>query len=153
MQTAKNFAGYLLILACNNDEPDPLTHLRLQKLLYYIQGWSLGLRGVPAFSEKIEAWAHGPVLPELYQQFKNFGNRLIPEDVACEFELKDDDRKFAAEIWETYKDCSASKLRSMTHAEPPWKKVREGYGPEEKCEAEITVQSMKEYFSKQAVET
>src|SRR6476660_4904178 len=43
-------AKYLLTLAETEDEPDPLTHLRLQKLMYYVQGWSLALRKRPAFA-------------------------------------------------------------------------------------------------------
>jgi uncharacterized phage-associated protein len=44
---------------------DSISNLKLQKLCYYAQAWSLALRGKPLFPERIEAWAQGPVVPEL----------------------------------------------------------------------------------------
>ena len=69
MTTALDAARYLVRLGFTPDEPedsDFLCPLRVQKLLYYVQGWSLGINDVPMFSERIEAWAHGPVVRDLY---------------------------------------------------------------------------------------
>ena len=46
---------------------DPVTNLKLQKLLYYAQGWYLAFFDEPLFDERIEAWLHGPVVPPIYQ--------------------------------------------------------------------------------------
>ena len=65
MAKAVEVARFLAYLAANDVEPDYLTNLRLQKLLYYVQAWSLVLRkSADFFQERIEAWVHGPVVRE-----------------------------------------------------------------------------------------
>ena len=68
LPSAVDVARYLVLLASTESdgpaqEADCLTNLRLQKLLYYVQGWSLGERGRPMFREEIQAWRYGPVVP------------------------------------------------------------------------------------------
>lgn len=41
---------------------DSITNLKLQKLVYYAQAWAVTLLGRKLFEEKVEAWAHGPVV-------------------------------------------------------------------------------------------
>ena len=48
----------------------PLTTMKLQKLLYYSQAWSLVWDDKPLFAEEFEAWANGPVCRELYNMHK-----------------------------------------------------------------------------------
>ncbi len=48
----------------------PCTHMKLQKLLYYAQAWSLVWDEKQLFGDRIEAWANGPVVPRLFQQLK-----------------------------------------------------------------------------------
>ena len=55
-----------------------LTPLKLQKLIYYAHGWHLAIRNAPLIDEVIEAWEYGPVVPNVYHEFKKFGNRPIP---------------------------------------------------------------------------
>src|SRR5687767_14250246 len=55
----------------------PITHLKLQKLLYFAHGWYLALTGEPLFEDKVEAWQFGPVIPPVYHQFKKYGNQPI----------------------------------------------------------------------------
>lgn len=57
-----------------------ITPLKLQKLLYYAQAWSLVFRGKALFYEDIEAWVHGPVIPLVYQRYKHHGYNLIPHE-------------------------------------------------------------------------
>lgn len=148
MADAYEVAKYLLQLAACEDEPEPLTHLRLQKLLYYTQGWSLGLFGTTLFRERIEAWAHGPVVRDVYPRFANFGNQPIPpEGIAAAAGLSEDEQEIIGSVWEAYKGFSATSLRDKTHDEPPWKDARKGFSPAEKCENEITPESMHKFFS------
>ncbi len=152
MATAIDIARYLIHLCANEEEPDYLSHMRLQKLLYYVQGGSLGLHGKPIFKERIEAWAHGPVVPEVYQTFKKFQSKAIPveEGRDAEGNLKDDEKEFVESVWESYKEFSALNLSKMTHNEEPWVGVRRNYGPADRCGEEITEESMKSFFSRQA---
>lgn len=62
---------------CNANDY-PISNLKLQKLLYFIQAYFLTQLGRPCFAEDIEAWDFGPVVPEAYHQYKQFGAGSIP---------------------------------------------------------------------------
>ena len=68
MSSVHDVADFFINLA--SADQDSLTHLKLQKLCYYAQGWHLALQGKPLFAARLEAWAHGPVAPVLYDRFK-----------------------------------------------------------------------------------
>lgn len=103
------------------DEGDYLSHLKLQKLCYYAQGFHLALFDRPLFRERIEAWEHGPVVVELYRLYKDFGSAAlpVPTDVDAKA-LSEPEQELLREVWNTHGQFSAWKLRSMTHDEPPW---------------------------------
>ena len=151
MLGAIEVARYLVHLAANaNDEPDYLSHLRLQKLLYYVQGWSLATFNKPMFPERIEAWAHGPVVRDIYRQFNEKGRRAITlEDFESQddFEFEAEDRELIWAVWDTFKDHSALSLRKMTHDELPWTNARKGFDPADRCDQEITHEAMTDYFT------
>ena len=71
MSTVRDVADYMLQRA--DEDSMRVTHLKLQKLCYYAQGYSLALLSRPMFEEPIEAWEHGPVVRELYDTYKRFG--------------------------------------------------------------------------------
>jgi uncharacterized phage-associated protein len=146
MLRAIDVANRLIHLANAEDEPEHLTHLRLQKLLYYVQGWSLGLRNEPAFEGRIEAWAHGPVVREIYPVFADFGKNPINPDEYENPSLDGVEAEFIAEVWEAYKPYSSSSLREMTHNERPWIVARGSCSPTDKCETEITHAMLREFF-------
>lgn len=152
MAKAFDIAKYYIKLAQSEDEPDSLSHLRIQKLLYYAQGWSLVLRKKPIFQEKIEAWAHGPVVPLVYPSFATFRSDLIPANHydLDEDALTDDECELVQSVWNVYKQFSAIKLREMTHKESPWRDAHGNCKPGEKCKEEITRPAMKKYFSRLA---
>ena len=146
-------ARFLIQLAAAEEEPDYLTHLRLQKLLYFAQGWSLAMRNKPLFKERIEAWANGPVVPEVYHEFKGNGDRPIdPDQTPTAQMLSDDEREFLESLWHGYKKYSASSLREMTHKHATWIAARKGLAPGEACNREITQSVMKSFFKKQLLQ-
>lgn len=61
----------------NKNNIEDLTNLKLQKLLYFAYGVHLSLFNQRLFESKIEAWQHGPVVPDVYQEFKSFGKNKI----------------------------------------------------------------------------
>lgn len=65
---SREIADYIILYFQEHGEP--LTNLKLQKLLYYAKGWYLALYDKPLFNDKIEAWVHGPVVPSIYHAFK-----------------------------------------------------------------------------------
>lgn len=127
---------------------DRLTHMRVQKLLYYCQGWSLADRDRPLFDDAIEAWVHGPVVRSVYSRLSKFGSNTIdPADLGdYEDEIDPDDVVFIERVWKTYKDHSTTSLREMTHSEPPWKEARKGLPVEAISDRKISPDSMRRFF-------
>jgi uncharacterized phage-associated protein len=103
---------------------DELSNLKLQKMLYYAQGHYLAEHHQPLFSDKIQAWSHGPVVPAVYHEFKDCGSSTIALDDDDPFAWDDVDpatTDFLSRVWNTYGGYSAGRLRNMTHEEPPWR--------------------------------
>ncbi|MCA9923916.1 MAG: SocA family protein [Anaerolineales bacterium] len=125
MLRTQEAVDYLLWLSCNAD--DSISNLKLQKLLYYAQGYCLAKLDKPLFDAPIESWQHGPVVKEVYHTYKTYGNGSIP----CPkfFRLKKyrvQEREIMDEVYSIYGQFSAWTLRDMTHEEPLWRETRDG---------------------------
>lgn len=111
-----------LITISESDKPEQgkeLTNLKLQKILYYAQGWYLAFNHKALFEDEIEAWDYGPVVPSVYYKYKHFGSEKIKlDDKKPELNKNVDD--FLKNIWKTFKKFSGSQLVNTTHAEKPW---------------------------------
>lgn len=103
------------------DKGDIVSNLKMQKLLYYAQGYHLALYGEKLFDESIYAWQYGPVVQEAYFEFKPFGAGAI--DVPDDFDFSiftKDQLELLIEVNNVYGQYSAVKLMEMTHQETPW---------------------------------
>lgn len=139
MLTCHDIARYFLSLT-DEDSGDLISNLKLQKLVYYAQGFHLAKYESPLFSEDIYAWTHGPVVPSLYNEYKRYGSGPIPCPTDLNYELYNSEtRAFLDEVYSVYGQFSAWKLRNMTHEESPWKEVAESSGV-------IRRDTMQEYF-------
>lgn len=120
MKSARQIADY--ILASSHPEMgDLISNLKLQKLLYYAQGAYLALKDKPLFDEDIYNWDYGPVVPEVYQQFKQHGNNAIDKPNDFDFgAFSEDEIEVIDEVLKVFGQFSAWKLRDMTHQEKPW---------------------------------
>ena len=102
-------------------EGDGISNLKLQKLIYYAQGFYSAIFDKPLFSEEIAAWTHGPVVPELYHQYKLYASNQIPPidnfDIST---LTKEEFELIEEVYDVFGQYSAWKLRNMTHEESPW---------------------------------
>ncbi len=128
-----------------------ITPLMLQKLLYYANGIHDALLGRPLFTSRCEAWIHGPVYRDVYDVFKNFKFNLIDDERSAlllnsKVNLTPEDRNLISNILNSFGMYSGKMLEYMTHQEDPWRKAREGYGPDEYSQVEITEESIKQYF-------
>ena len=148
MNTAQNIAHYVLHLFQQSGES--ITNLKLQKLLYYIQGWHLGLYHESIFDEDFEAWIHGPVVPSVFQEFK--ANKWWPilEEANCTSLGNKAIEKHIDDVLEVFGACNAYELELMSHREMPWIKARNGIDPTAQSNAIITKASMEDFFSKRA---
>jgi uncharacterized phage-associated protein len=123
--TANDIARYFLAKQ-EPDAGDLISHLKLQKLCYYAQGVGLAARGEPVFKERLEAWLHGPVVPDLYQAYKAYGDNPIPPVTDLDLDQFDPaDRMVLDDVYTYYGQFSGWRLRQMTHAETPWKDAYE----------------------------
>ena len=143
MLTCHDVAKYFLSLV-DEDAGDSISNLKLQKLVYYAQGYCLAIHDRPLFVEPIEAWEHGPVVPELYRSFKQHGAQPLPVQKVTIAKFLPEEIKLLDEIWEMFGQFSATKLRNMTHHEDPYKKTPKGQV--------ISRDLMKVYFKTQLVE-
>lgn len=121
MPTAKNVAQFFLCLT-DPDIGEIISNLKLQKLVYYAQGFHLAMKeGVPLFDEDILAWEHGPVVENLYHEYKVYGNEAIPQPSSFNNEVFTEAQlALLKEVYEVFGQFSAWKLRNMTHSERPW---------------------------------
>ena len=120
--------------------------MKLQKILYYAQGYYLAYYDKELFREDFEAWAHGPANEAIYDKYKKYGFDSIPypnEDIP---DIDDETSKFLSDIWQAFGIYDGKYLEEQTHKEKPWLDARKGYDPGEKCQEIITKESMKEFF-------
>ena len=139
-QDARAVANYFLDLA--RKEGRTIDPMGIQKFVYFAHGWNLAMYGRPLITQDVEAWDYGPVVRDLYQDFKRFGNGPI-ETPAMTFGAAPERRfqfikpeltglvppeTFALlnRVWEVYKPFTSIQLSNMTHApDTPWKTARD----------------------------
>lgn len=120
--SAKDVAAWLLSEAWR--QRVSVSHMQLQKLLYYVQGYSLGMSGQPAFDDVLEAWTHGPVVRSVYDAYKRYGAQSLPPP--GDLTVPDDVRPLITSVISQKGRLSATALRNATHNEAPWRDAEEG---------------------------
>ena len=138
------------------DQGRPLTPMKLQKMLYLAHGIHLATYGKPLLDEPIEAWSYGPVIPDVYQSFKQWGNTPITAYPSLYLKIGDrvytdlnsldaEANKSIGEAWETAKDFDAIQLSEWSHKPgSPW--ALSYSGPT--ASAAIPNELIKNYFKK-----
>ena len=142
MCTVYDVAAYIL------KKCSPMTHLKLQKLVYYSQAWSLVWDEKPLFPEPVEAWANGPVVSRLYNWLRKtfmVNNRVLRCGNSGKISGRQKDTIDA--VLNYYGEKSSQYLSDLTHMEDPWKNAREGLAPGQRSNREITHAAMAEYYS------
>jgi uncharacterized phage-associated protein len=105
-----------------------MTAMKLQKLCYYSYGYHLAWEERPLFPEHFEAWANGPVCPDLYRIHRR-QVALAPGDVAGTPALLDAGESESVDlVLDAYGDLTAHQLSAMTHREAPWVRARKRAG-------------------------
>jgi uncharacterized phage-associated protein len=129
----------------DRESGDNITHLKVQKLLYFSQAWYQVLKNEELFAEEIEAWAHGPVVREVFNEFKENGwNPLSPTSDMVSIDKDTED--VLTQVLNAYGDLTAKTLENMTHQDDPWKDARAGISPEASCSRIMPKDSIKEFF-------
>jgi uncharacterized phage-associated protein len=144
MYSALKVARYI-IWWCNNNGYS-ISNLKLQKILYFVQAQFLVARGMPCFCEEIQAWEYGPVVPEVYREYKAYGGGNIPAFERSErpMVIRAEDIPLIDDIISECVNYSASSLVELTHNQSPWQDV---YMPG--WNNTISNASIKKYFSEE----
>lgn len=124
---------------------DPLSNLKLQKLLYYAQAWHLAIFDTPLFAEQIEAWVHGPVVASEYRRFKGWAWQPIMDNPTMPT-LDGATAEHLQEVLDAYGSKNAYELEQLTHSEPPWKNARRGLPEDEPSSEVISHDEMRQFY-------
>nr|WP_297936999.1 type II toxin-antitoxin system antitoxin SocA domain-containing protein [uncultured Lachnoclostridium sp.] len=150
------------VIKYSNEHNYGISNLKLQKVLYFIQAYFLITKKdhTPCFDEKIEAWNFGPVVPEAYYEYKQYGSGDIPTKESyivfdennlwnskrIGFEdttIADEDKILIDKVIDKFADYSVTDLVSLTHRQSPW---IDAYIPYQYNE--ITINAIREYFDR-----
>ncbi|MBQ7471781.1 MAG: DUF4065 domain-containing protein [Prevotella sp.] len=140
MATVFDVAKYILV------KRGTMSTMKLQKLCYYSQAWSLVWDDTPLFDENFQAWANGPVCPELFRQTKGSFSVTAEDEPGDIGNLNDTAKQTIDVVLDYYGDKSAQWLSQLTHMENPWQEAREGVPLGVSCENVITKESMAMYY-------
>lgn len=138
MANVNDVAAYIL------KKQGKMTAMKLQKLLYYAQAWSLVWDDKPMFHARIEAWANGPVVRSIYD--KHRGQFIVSDWPGDSTGLTALERETVDAVLKTYGPKSSQWLSELTHRERPWIDARRGLGPLDRGAREITHVAMVEYY-------
>jgi uncharacterized phage-associated protein len=142
MATAFDVAEYIL------QQRGQLTSMKLQKLVYYSQAWNLVWQETPLFLERIEAWANGAVIRDLY--FAHKGQLYVSPGSLGQGNpnaLSDEQKRNINKVLDFYGDYTAQQLSDINHQEKPWIDARGDLKPMAISDSEITPSSMHQYYS------
>ena len=141
MVSVDDVAAYILA------RKGPMSAMKLQKLVYYSQAWSLVWDDAPLFGERIEAWASGPVCPHLWDHHRGQFELSAPWQWGDADRLSADEGATVDAVLDYYADRSAQWLSDLTHTERPWVEARSGLPPGARGSREIALDGMADYYA------
>lgn len=145
MTTPVAVANWFVNNLSDHEAGEVVTHLQVQKLLYFAQAWHMMVLGKPLFAEDMQAWPHGPVVPSVWHEFKAYGWQPIVPGRSYEG-IEEDSLNVLEQVRAVYGSFGAKKLEAMTHSERPWIEARGSRAPEERCEELISKKSILGYY-------
>ncbi|MGZ3355972.1 MAG: Panacea domain-containing protein [Isosphaeraceae bacterium] len=165
---ARAIANYFLERA--RREGKALDQMKIQKLVYFANGWHIAIKGEPLIDEQVEAWRYGPVIQSLRDALREYGDQsidapisyLVPrvgvnvldaiEEVVPTIDTAnapdlDFVRALLDRVWQVYGKYTGIQLSNMTH-EPgsPWDQVNARYGGQIPKRTDIPVEMIREHF-------
>lgn len=134
------------ILRRFSQKKENISSWKLQKLVYYCQAWSMVWDDKPMFPEEIQAWADGPVCPDLYR--KHRGKFILDSnDIDGDTKVLTGEQKATIKaVLEYYGDKDGRYLSDLTHIERPWLEARNGLQPGERGNSVIELNAMVDYY-------
>ncbi|MCL2064970.1 MAG: DUF4065 domain-containing protein [Candidatus Cloacimonetes bacterium] len=140
--TCFDVANYFLVCQ-DEDAGEFMSHLKLQKLVYFAQGFYLAIFNKPLFDELIHAWDHGPVCTKIYNKFDKYKKKPLPlPDIDVFSVFTPEQHQVLDIVLNRYRKFSAWELRNITHSEGPWKKTYS-----KARNSEISQSDMQDFFT------
>lgn len=127
----------------------PMTTMKLQKLAFYAQAYSLARRHRALFGSRFEAWVNGPVAPDLFDMHR--GKFMVwPDDLphADSSRLTEGESRIVGTVARKLGHLTGEQLRELSHSEAPWLDARRGLSALEKGDREITVDAISGFYSR-----
>jgi uncharacterized phage-associated protein len=143
--TIDNVAQYFLHLSSQGTNRG-ITHLKLQKLVFYAQALSYSIKKESLFDDDFEAWVHGPVSPALYYKYKSYGSKEI-DDIPEKPTLDPKDELVIKIVWNMFGAKDGKFLENRTHNEQPWQASRKGLKYYEHSNEVISKSLIQTYYS------
>lgn len=128
------------------EQKGSMSTMKLQKLCYYSQAWSLVWDDTPLFAQDFQAWANGPVCPELFRKTKGQFIASASDETGGENDLTENQKDTINKVLEHYGDKDAQWLSQLTHMEDPWILARRGIPAGAFCDNVISKESMAMYY-------
>ncbi|MGI8395111.1 Panacea domain-containing protein [Agrobacterium deltaense] len=127
MYDARQIANWFVSRAARDNRK--LSIMQLLKLVYISHGWYMEMSGAPLIRNKIEAWKHGPVIPDVYRAFRRQGIDVSQAVSGFPADLNTYVEGVLEQIYQIYGTISAHRLSEMTH-EPggPWESASKRFG-------------------------
>lgn len=141
MPTAAQIARYIL------ERQGAMTAMKLQKLIYYCQAWSLVRDGAVLFDDPIEAWAAGPVVRSLFERHRGKFTVSADDFSGDPAELTTSQEKTIDRVVKFYSKYTAAELSDLTHSERPWIEARDGLDPTERGDSIIDLNVMADFYA------
>ena len=132
----------------------PMSHLKLQKLLFYCDAYHLAYFNKPLVNDEFEAWVHGPVLRRVYDELKD-KSKLYAElsfdkdvrEIEVQFSiLTQSQQDLIADVLSNLAEWSEFQLEAATHRDKPWMEARIGYAPGDKCNIHISKETTRDFY-------
>ena len=135
----------------------PMSHLKLQKLLFYTDALHLAFFDEEVITDSFEAWLHGPVSRKVYNTIRDFSilyneikyenkNEEKTPDIILKEELTEEQIDLIDEVLAEYSKLNHLQLETLSHQEKPWLEARKGFAPSDKCTVAIDKQLTKVFY-------
>lgn len=133
----------------------PMSHLKLQKLIFYCDAYCLAYFDKELVTDQFEAWVHGPVSRKVYNSLKDKSilysdliySKKEGEDVDVEFgKLTQDQQDLILSVLGDLSKWTGIELEAATHKEKPWLEARNGYSEADKCNELISKDTTRLFY-------
>lgn len=118
--------------------------------MYYAQAFFHALFREDLFTDDCQAWAYGPVYPDVYYRYRGYGYNPIDmptEDLNADLdELTVREIELIDAVIGAFGQYSGTVLSQITHSERPWIEARGTLQPTDRSVTVINRSSINDYF-------